>query len=75
MSQLHDLINAMDEAIITIQRLGELGPVIDESGPVLFPNAIALLALITQQAGHLERLSSQLAQCVLPGLSRVEGRP
>jgi hypothetical protein len=29
---LHDVVNAMDESIATIQRLAELGPVLDEGG-------------------------------------------
>jgi hypothetical protein len=68
---LHDVLNSMDEAIGTIQRLAELEPAINEAGPVLFPNAIQLLALITQQGAHLERLSTQLTQCVLPGPRRL----
>ena len=72
---LHDVINAMDEAISAIQRLAELGPVLDEGGSVYFPNAIELLSLICQQAGHLEKLSTQLARCVLPRPYAVEGQP
>jgi hypothetical protein len=75
MSNLHHLINAQDEAIVTIQRLAELGPAIDEGGPGYFPNAIELLALITQQAAHLEQLSTQLTRCVLPVPQRLEDMP
>jgi hypothetical protein len=64
-ANLPHLINGIDEAIATIRRLGELGPAIDGS-PELLPDAIELLALITQQADHLERLSAQLARCLLP---------
>jgi hypothetical protein len=72
---LHDVINAMDEAITTIQRLAELGPALDEGGSLYFPHALELLALISQQAGHLEKLSTQLAWCVLPRPQRVEAQP
>ena len=72
---LHDVINAMDEAIATIQRLAELGPVLDEGGYTYFPNAIELLSLICREAGHLDALSTQLARCVLPQLHAVEGQP
>ena len=76
MSNLQDLINALDEAIGTIQRLAELGPAIDEGGAVYFANCIEILSLITQQAGHLERLSTQLSRCVLPhGPVEVEDQP
>jgi hypothetical protein len=74
MSTLHDLINSLDEAITTIQRLAEIGPALDDGGPVYFPNAIAVLALIAQQASHLEQLSQQLAQCVLPRPHAVESQ-
>jgi hypothetical protein len=60
---LHDVINAIDESITTIQHLAELGP------------AIELLALIAQQAAHVEKLSTQLARCVLPRPRAVEGTP
>lgn len=72
MCQTTDLINAIDESVATIARLAELGPVID-GNPELFPNCIELLALITQQAAHLERLSTQLSRLVLPGPRAVEG--
>jgi hypothetical protein len=71
---LHDVINAMDEAIATIQRLAELRPVLDEGGYTYFPNAIELLSLICQQAGHLDKLSASLARCVLPRPYAVEGQ-
>jgi hypothetical protein len=73
-SCLSELIDAQDEAIATIQRLAELGPAID-GNPELFPNCIELLSLIAQQASHLERLSTQLARCVLPGPQRVKETP
>jgi hypothetical protein len=60
-----DVVNDVDETVATIRRLAELGPVIDDHGDAYFANVIELLALITQQAGHLEKLSSQLAHCVL----------
>jgi hypothetical protein len=69
---LPDLINAEDEVIATIDHLAELGQVID-GNPELFANCIQLLSLIAQQAGHLEKLSTQLARCVVPGPSRGEG--
>jgi hypothetical protein len=66
MCQQHmDLINAMDEAVATILRLSELGPAID-SNPELFPNCIELLSLIAREAGHLEKLSTQLSHRILP---------
>jgi hypothetical protein len=65
------LINSADEAIATVRRLSELGPVID-GNPELFPNVIEILSLIGQQAGHLERLSEQLTRCVLPRPRRGE---
>jgi hypothetical protein len=71
MSNLVQLINAMDEAIATIPRLSELGPAIDDGSTVYFANAIELLALIEQHPGHLERLSTQLTGCVL-GPRRLE---
>jgi hypothetical protein len=71
-SCLVDLLDAVDAAISTITRLTELGPALDDGGPVYFPNAIELLALIDQQARHLERLSRQLAACVLPRPHMVE---
>jgi hypothetical protein len=73
-SSLPDLINALDEAIITIQMLAELGPAIDEGGSIYFPHCIQLLSLIAQHANHLDRLSSQLALCVLPRPRSVEDR-
>ena len=69
-SNLHELLNAQDEAIATIIRLAKLGPAID-GNPELFPHCIELLRLIAQHAGHLERLSTQLAGCVL-GPRRLE---
>jgi hypothetical protein len=74
-STLHDVINAQDEAIATIQHLAELGAAIDDGSTLYFPHAIELLALIAQQAGHLEKLSTQLARCVLPRPHAVEGTP
>jgi len=71
-SNLHKLINTLDESIATIRRLAELGPAMDEGGAVYFPNAIEILALITPQASHLEQLSAQLVRCVLPCPCRVE---
>jgi hypothetical protein len=55
----------------SVRRLSELGPAIDDGSTVYFANAIELLALIEQHAGHLERLSTQLAGCVL-GPRRLE---
>ena len=72
---LHDVINAMDEAIATIQRLAELGPALDDGGAAYFSHAIELLSLIRREAGHLDALSTQLARCVLPQLHAVEGQP
>jgi hypothetical protein len=46
-SSLHELINAMDEAIATILHLAEHGPALDDGGPVYFPNCIEILSLIT----------------------------
>jgi hypothetical protein len=74
MSNLPELINAMDEAIGTIQRLAELGPLID-GNPEYFPHSLELLSLIAQQAAHVDTLSSQLARCVLPRPQAVEGQP
>jgi hypothetical protein len=71
---LHSTINAMDEAIGTIRKLAELGPVID-GNPHLFPNCIEVLSLIAREAGELEELSAQAASCVLPGPQRLEGTP
>jgi hypothetical protein len=66
------LINSLDEAIATIKRLAEIGPALDDGGAIYFQNAIELLPLIAQYAGHVERLSTQLAQCVLPRPHPVE---
>jgi hypothetical protein len=71
---LHDAMNAMDEAIGTILKLAELGPLID-GNPDYFEHLIELLSLIAQQASHLEKLSTQLGQCVLPRPRVVEGTP
>jgi len=71
---LPDVINAQDEAIATIARLAELGPLID-GNPEYFPHVIELLSLISLHAGHLDTLSTQLARCVMPGPQRVEGTP
>jgi hypothetical protein len=65
MSNLHDTLNAMDEAIHTILKLAELGPVID-GNPDYFDHLIELLSLIAREAGDLNKLSDQLAHCVLP---------
>jgi hypothetical protein len=73
MCQRMDLINAIDEAISTIQHLAKLGPLID-GNPEYFLHAIEILSLIAQQAGHLEKFSSQVARCVLPRLCVVEGK-
>jgi hypothetical protein len=59
-----EVIHAVDESIATIARLAELGPAI-EGQPEYFGNAIALLALIARESGHLEKLSSQLARAML----------
>jgi hypothetical protein len=72
MTNLTDLFNALDESIETINRLAELGPLLDGS-PEYFQNAIELLSLIAQQAAHLERLSTQLATLVRPSLVALEG--
>ena len=72
---LHDVINAMDEAIATIQRLAEVGPALDDGSAAYFSNVIELLSLIRREAGHLDALSTQLARCVLPQLHAVEGQP
>jgi hypothetical protein len=72
---LHDVINAIDEAITTIQHLAELGAAIDDGSTLYFPHAIELLALIAQQAAHLEQLSTSLARCVLPRPRAVECTP
>ena len=72
-STVHDLINAMDECIATTKHLAELGPALDEGGAIYWPHVIELLALIAQQAGHLEHLSVQLARGVLPRPRPVEG--
>jgi hypothetical protein len=72
-SCLSDLIDPQDEAIATIRRLAELGPALDEGGAVYFPNAVAILSLIAREAGHLEKLSTQFARCVLPGPQAVKG--
>jgi hypothetical protein len=74
MSTLHDVLNSTDEAIGTIQHLVELGPAID-GNPELFPNCIVLLSLIAREAGELEELSAQAAECVLPGPQRLEDTP
>ena len=71
---LPDLINAIDEAIRTIRRLAELGPVID-GNPALFANLIEILSLINERAGHLEKLSEQLTQRMLPRPDRMEEDP
>jgi hypothetical protein len=61
-----DLINSLDASIATILRLAELGPAIDEGGAVYFANAVELLDLIAREAGHVEKLSTQLALLVCP---------
>jgi hypothetical protein len=71
---LHDLINAQDEAISTILTLAELGPLID-GNPEYFRHGIEILSLICREAGHLEKLSTQLARCVLPRPHAVAGQP
>jgi hypothetical protein len=43
--------------------------------PELFPHALELLALLAREAGHLERLSHQLATRVRPCLVALEGPP
>jgi hypothetical protein len=71
---LVDLVNALDGSIATIQRLSELGPLLDEGGADLyFPHAIELFSLIAREAGHLEKLSTSLAHCVLPRPHACEG--
>jgi hypothetical protein len=67
------VLNDLDESVATILRLAELGPALDEPGAIYFPHVIELLALIAREAGHVERLSSQLARWVLPGPRPVEG--
>jgi hypothetical protein len=74
-SHLHDLINALDEGISTIQRLAEIGPALDDGGSTYFPNAIEILSLIAREAGHLEKLSTQLANLILPPRVIGEGQP
>jgi hypothetical protein len=73
--QVSELIDAIDVAVATILRLAELAPILDDGGPQYFPNAIELLGLIGQQANHVDKLSGQLARCVLSGPHAVEGRP
>jgi hypothetical protein len=65
MSCLPALIDSLDESLATIRRLAELGPLLD--GQVEFhEHVIEILALVAQHAAHAERLSTQLAQVVLP---------
>jgi hypothetical protein len=71
MCQTMDVINAIDEAISTVKHLAELGPLID-GNPEYFRHGIEILNLICREAGHLEKLSSQLAHCVLPGPQRLK---
>jgi hypothetical protein len=75
MSNVPELIDAMDESISMIQRLAELAPVLDDGGAIYFPHCIELLSLIAQHASHLEKLSTQLTRCVLPPPHTVEERP
>jgi hypothetical protein len=75
-TDLAEVVNAMEGVIASIRRLAELGPALDDGGPVYFPNAIAVLSLIDERAGHLERLASQLATCVFPKPHAIEeGQP
>jgi hypothetical protein len=69
-----DLMNAIDEAITTIQHLAELAQVFDEGESQYFPHAIELLSLIAREAAHVEKLSTQLARCVLPRPHALEGQ-
>jgi hypothetical protein len=73
-SSLHELINAMDEAIATILHLAEHGPALDDGGPVYFPNCIEILQPHHQHAGPLEKLSRQLSTSVLPRPPVVENQ-
>lgn len=72
MCQTMNLINAIDDAISTIQHLAELGPLID-GNPEYFRHGIEILSLVCREAGHLEKLSSQLTTCILPRPRAVEG--
>lgn len=58
--------------LINHRQLADIGPALDAGGSISFPNGLELLALITQQAGHVERRSAHWAGCVLPGPQRVE---
>jgi hypothetical protein len=69
-----EVINAQDTAIATILTLAELGPLLD-GNPQFFPHAIELFSLIAREAGHLEKLSSQLARVLLPRPHAVAGTP
>jgi hypothetical protein len=57
-SNLHNLINN--------RWLADIGPALDEGGSGYFANSIEWLALITQQATHVEQLSMPFARWVLP---------
>ena len=71
MSDLHDLINAIDGCVDTVRRLAELGLLLDGNEDH-FPHCIEVLYLISREAGHLEKLSGQLATTVLSGVSHFE---
>jgi hypothetical protein len=71
-STVADLVNAIDESLSTVKHLAELGPAIDDGSAQYFGHAVELLALIARESSHLEKLSTQLARCVLPLPHAVE---